>query len=348
MSSMGPQTRDLGAPPLAGANIFGFHSEETSSRLIFLPVPWEVTVSYREGTSGAPAAIKEASGQVDRYDPDYPDLWQRGFFMRDIPQPLVELNIQSRKKFKKYMELYEAGETISGNRDMGRLLAEIEADCRTMNEWVQSSSAEIMDKDKIVGLIGGDHSTPLGLIREIARRYEDFGILHIDAHADLRQAYGGCLYSHASIMYNVLELPTITRLIQVGVRDYCEEEARRVEDSRGRIVSFYDRRMKERIYGGETWRSICDEIVARLPQHVYLSFDIDGLDPKLCPHTGTPVAGGLEAEEALFLIKRVVNSGRVIVGFDLNEVVPAEDEFDQSIAARLLWRIANMVVASQG
>jgi agmatinase len=84
-----------------------------------------------------------------------------------------------------------------------------------------------------------------------------------------------------------------------------------------------------------------------LPQHIYLSFDIDALDPKLCPNTGTPVAGGFETEQILFLIEKIVLSGKTIIAFDINEVSPGNDEWDANVAARLLYRIANLVALSQ-
>jgi len=83
---------------------------------------------------------------------------------------------------------------------------------------------------------------------------------------------------------------------------------------------------------------------------VFLSFDIDGLDPKLCPNTGTPVAGGFEFEQALFLIEQVVRSGRRVIGMDLNEVAPGADgsEWDANVGARMLFRMCNLMAVSHG
>jgi agmatinase len=213
---------------------------------------------------------------------------------------------------------------------------------------VQRRAGHFLDKDKLVSLIGGDHSTPLGLIRELGKRHADFAVLHFDAHADLRDAYEGFKYSHASIMFNVLEVASMSKLIQVGIRDYCEDEADLVRNSEHRIVSYYDRAVKARLFAGETWRNVCEEIVEQLPHHVYVSFDVDGLDPKLCPNTGTPVPGGLDFEEALYLVRQVVTSGRRIIGFDVNEVAPGSDEWDANVGARLVYRIANLAVLSNG
>ena len=135
--------------------------------------------------------------------------------------------------------------------------------------------------------------------------------------------------------------------MQVGIRDYCEAEADIVKDSKGRVVSFYDRDIKRKIYEGTSWKQICDEVVKQLPPNVYLSFDIDGLDPKFCPNTGTPVAGGLEFEQSLYLIEQVVRSGKKIIAFDVNEVSLGEDEWDANVGARLLYKIALLAVKSQ-
>src|SRR5690606_13345614 len=121
----------------------------------------------------------------------------------------------------------------------------------------------------------------------------NFGLLQIDAHADLREAYEGFKYSHASIMYNVLnEIPQVQKLVQVGIRDYGDDELTMIRTEKNRVVTFFDRDLKEAEYEGQTWKALCEQIVDELPQNVYISFDIDGLDPKLCPNTGTPVPGG--------------------------------------------------------
>ena len=161
--------------------------------------------------------------------------------------------------------------------------------------WVKELTCRLLKDGKKVGLIGGDHSTPLGYISALADIHENFGILQIDAHADLRDAYEGFIHSHASIMYNVVQrFPQVSKLVQVGVRDLCNEEMVFMRSTNGRISTFFDKDIKEAQYEGRTWRDICSDIIKDLPQKVYISFDIDGLDPKLCPHTGTPVPGGLK------------------------------------------------------
>jgi agmatinase len=230
---------------------------------------------------------------------------------------------------------------------MCKTLKEVNAGGNFLNEWVYEQTKDLLDAGKLVALLGGDHSTPLGYFKAIAEKHGDFGILQIDAHCDLRVAYENFKYSHASVMYNALEeIPQLKKLVQVGIRDYCEEEWNYIENNKERIATFFDKDIKERQYGGNTWQSIADDIVSNLPQKVFISFDIDGLDPKLCPHTGTPVQGGFETEQIFYLFKKVLQSGRELVGFDLNEVGVSQDEWDENVGARCLFKLCSMLVAA--
>jgi agmatinase len=203
-----------------------------------------------------------------------------------------------------------------------------------------------MNKKKVVALLGGDHSTPYGMMQALAEKHKSYGILQIDAHADLRDAYEGFEFSHASIMFNALKIKQVSKLVQVGIRDYCEAEHDIVKNSKGRVVSFYDRDIKHAQYEGRSWAKTCEKIIKELPDKIYLSFDIDGLDPKLCPNTGTPVSGGFETEQILFLVQKIVESKKTIIAFDINEVAPGKDEWDANVGARMLYRIANLVAKS--
>ena len=182
-----------------------------------------------------------------------------------------------------------------------------------------------------------------------AEKHSSFAILQLDAHADLRNTYEGFEYSHASVMYNALKIKQVSKLVQVGIRDYCEEEFNLIQNSNGRVKTFFDRDIKHTLYRGDSWDRICNRIVNELPDNIYLSFDIDALDPKLCPNTGTPVAGGFETEEILYLIEKIVKSGKTIIAFDINEVTPSEEnDWDANVASRLLYRISNLVALSNG
>ncbi|WEK34809.1 MAG: agmatinase family protein [Candidatus Pseudobacter hemicellulosilyticus] len=328
-------------------NIFGLPFPEEEARVIILPVPWEVTVSYSAGTARAADHIFKASMQVDLFDSDCGEAWKAGFYMRPPDKKILLKSDYLRKEAELFIDYTSKGELVEKNQFMCKSLKEINEGGNFLKNWVYEQTKELLDKGKLVALLGGDHSTPLGYYKALAEKHPDFGILQIDAHADLRKGYEHFTYSHASIMYNTLqELPGVSKLVQVGVRDYCQEEFDFIKAHPARISTYFDRSIKERLYEGHHWKEIADEIAASLPEHVHVSFDIDGLDPKLCPNTGTPVPGGFEAEQIFYLLKRIRQSGRRIIGVDLNEVGVGESDWDANVGARILWKLCNLLVAS--
>ena len=328
-------------------NIFGLPFEETDARLVILPIPWEVTVSYNAGTARAPDHIFNASLQVDLFDPEIKDAWKEGFYMRSPDKKILMKSDYLRKEAELYINYISQGEIVEQNKFMCKTLKEINQGSLFLNDWVYQQTKELLDQGKLVGLLGGDHSTPFGYFKAIAAKFGDFGILQIDAHCDLRNAYEGFNYSHASIMFNAIEqIPELKKLVQVGIRDYCEEELDYKNSTNGRIVTYFDKDIKERQFEGDTWKQIVDEIIDHLPQNVFISFDIDGLDPKLCPHTGTPVQGGFQTDQVFYLFKKLLQSGRRILGFDLNEVGVSHDEWDENVGARVLYKLCNLLIAS--
>jgi agmatinase len=329
-------------------NIYGLPFTVEEAEVVIIPVPWEVTVSYSAGTALGPQAIYNASYQVDLFDPKIKDAWKIGIAMDDASDEIASKSESFRRKAESYIEMLEGGETPETNDEMYRTRKAINAECVKMNNIVKEKSLSLLEKNKIVALLGGDHSTPLGLMQALAEKNNSFAILQIDAHADLRDAYEGFEFSHASIMFNALKIPQVSKLVQVGIRDYCEAEFDLIENSNGRIKTFFDRDIKHKQYEGSSWATICSDIISQLPNEIYLSFDIDGLDPKLCPSTGTPVAGGFEFEQILLLIEKIVDSGKRIIAFDINEVAPGGDEWDANVGARLLYKLSAWTLASQG
>jgi len=327
--------------------IFGLPFSEEEARLIILPVPWEVTVSGSSGTSRAAEHIFSASMQVDVFDEESGNAWKQGIFMRHPDRKVLMKSDYLRKEAELYINYISKGEEIEKNNFMCKSLKEINEGSAILNKWVYEQTSALLQNDKLVVLLGGDHSAPLGYMKAIAEKYGEFGILQIDAHCDLRKAYEDLEFSHASIMFNALrDIPQLTRLVQVGIRDYSEEEFNYIRNSNQRVVTFFDKDIKEKIFEGSTWRSIVDEIIQELPAKVYISFDVDGLDPKLCPHTGTPVNGGFEIEQVVYLIKKIIESGRQFIGFDLDEIAIGESYFDANVGARILWKLSNMLVAA--
>ena len=327
-------------------NVFGLPFTEDEARLVIQPVPWEVTVSNTAGTARAADHIFKASMQVDLFDPDTKDAWKQGLFMRSPDRKILLKSDYLRKEAELYIDYISKGEILEKNAFMCKSLKEINEGSVFLNNWVYEQTLGLMQRNKLVALLGGDHSTALGFFKAIAEQHGDFGVLQIDAHCDLRESYEYFTYSHASVMYNALtEIPQLTRLVQVGVRDYCQEEWEYICNSNYRVITYFDRDIKDRMYDGQHWKQVTDEIVSHLPDKVLLSFDIDGLDPKLCPNTGTPVMGGFEFEQIYYLLKKVVQSGRKLIGFDLSEVGVDEKEWDANVGSHILWKLCNLLVA---
>lgn len=322
-----------------GDGIFGLDDAAGDAAVVLVPAPFDATTSYRPGTAAGPDAILTASRQLDLHDHETGEPWQVGIAMLPAPEPIAAHNRSARALVEGLRE-----------RDDPQALARVNALCAEVNDTITATVGTWLDAGKLVGLVGGDHATAFGSIRAQAERNDDFGVLHIDAHADLRRAYEGFSWSHASVMDAVCEgLPSVSRLVQVGVRDFCDEERERINASDGRIRTFLDVDLQARLFAGEAWGAVVRDIVACLPRDVYVSFDVDGLDPKLCPHTGTPVPGGLSFNQATFLLREVVRSGRRIIGFDLVEVAPGPDgdEWDGNVGARLLYKLIGWTLLSR-
>jgi len=326
--------------------VFGLPFSEEDARVIILPVPWEVTVSYGSGTSRAIEYIFKASLQVDLFDKETENAWKEGIYMRQPDKKILMKSDYLRKEAELLIDYISSGELLEKNSFMCKSLKEINEGSANLNKWVYEEAMDLLKQGKLVAVLGGDHSVPLGYIKAIGEMHGDFGILQIDAHCDLRKNYENFTYSHASVMYNALsDVPQLKKLVQVGIRDYSQEEWDYICNSNYRIISYFDKDIKERQFQGQNWQFICDEIVNHLPEKVYISFDIDGLDPKLCPHTGAPVHGGFEVEQVLYLIKRIIQSGRRFIGFDLDEIAIGENDFDANVGARILWRLCNLLSA---
>lgn len=332
----------------AKGTLFGLPYSVEDSDIVLIPVPWEVTVSYRGGTSDGPQAILEASSQVDLMLHGLREAWSLKQSMLPIPDSLKMENDKFRDLARQYIQWLEEQEEELPDSQLKIIPQTINEICEKLNIFITSQCDDLLNKGKIVGLVGGDHSTPIGLLRSLNKKFKSFGILQVDAHADLRVNYEDFVYSHASIMHNALKLPHITKLVQVGIRDYCEEELQYIERFPERISTFFQQKLKEEQFNGTLWADQCKRIINNLPNYVYISLDIDGLDPSLCPNTGTPVPGGLSFDEVTYLIRAVVRAGKKIIGFDINEVSPGEDEWDANVGARLLYNLSCWTGASNG
>lgn len=338
---------DPSAPALPGSGIFGLPHGEAEARVVVVPVPFEATTSYGGGAARGPQAILEASRQVDLFDVETGRPYEAGIHMLPVPEAIVALDARARADAA---PVIEAGGVEDGRPELAAAAARVNAASAEVNAWVEREVSRLLAAEKLVGVVGGDHSVAYGSIAAHARAFPGLGVLHLDAHADLRLAFEGFEHSHASVLYNVMERAAgVARLVQVGVRDVSEEEVAYAESSGGRVVTHHDALLAAARFEGETWAAQVRRIVDALPGDVYLTFDIDGLDPALCPHTGTPVPGGLSFQEACALVAGVVRSGRRIVGFDLVEVAPgaAGDSWDGNVGARLLYKMIGWALRSR-
>ncbi|MDP2313946.1 MAG: agmatinase family protein [Pseudomonadota bacterium] len=321
----------------ASDGLFGLDTAPDAARVVVVPVPWQATTSYRRGTRGGPQALLHASYQVDLEDLDVGAVWRAG--IAQVPaDPRVAAWDQEVEADA--LAVIESG---GGEPDAA---ARVNARGDDLNALVEATVSGILDEGRIPAVIGGDHSVPFGAIAAIAARHPGVGILHIDAHADLRAAYEGFTWSHASIFHNVMtRLPDVATLVQVGIRDVGASEVAFQKAQGARIVPFFDNAMARELARGTPWMHIVHRIVEALPPTVYISFDVDGLDPAFCPNTGTPVPGGLTFRDVVVLLE-AVSEHRRIVGFDLNEIGDAE--WDGNVAARLLYKLCGWAARSQG
>jgi len=226
-------------------NFGGLAVPKGTEEAVLIPVPWEVTVSDGEGTWEGPEAIRTASPQIEFWDPYRERAWTNVVMLDEDVTGVRQKGRVAREVARGVIAALEEGRAA-----VKAQVREVNDACEFMVEAVEAECARWLKKGKVVGVVGGDHSTALGLYRALAARGEAFGILHIDAHCDLRKAYEGFTYSHASVMYNAVKEKLAKTVTQVAVRDFCEEEV--LFAKRHRIVQFTDRELTRRKATGET------------------------------------------------------------------------------------------------
>jgi agmatinase len=336
---------EQGLPPAADAGFLGVSIDPEDAKLVLIPVHWEATTSYGAGTSKGPDVIIPASHQLDMEDAAFGKAFRAGVTMLPEDSLIRTLNEKAKEAAQRVIDACE--HRVDAPDDL-RFVNECS---EKVNESVYQTSKHWLARNKFVAVLGGDHSSPQGLIHALAETVKDgFGILHFDAHHDLREAYEGFTYSHASIFYNVMtSYPQISKLTQVGIRDYSRDERAFMNQLGARGSCFYGRDIFRAKAEGRSFKSVAEEIVASLPENVYVSFDIDGLDPSYCPSTGTPVPGGLSFDEACYILETLAASGRRVIGFDLTEVAPSEDggEWDANVGARILYKLCGCLLRAQ-
>lgn len=338
---------DPDGPGSADDGLFGLEIQPEDAAVVVIPAPFQATTSFRRGTRDGPAAVRRASVQVDLADLETGEPWREGIAILDLPDEVLAWDRDA--------EPDALAVIAAGGADTPALLeaaARVDASSERVNRWVADRAREVLARGAVPAVLGGDHSVPFGAIAAVAERWPGLGILHVDAHADLRRAYEGFTWSHASIMHNVLtRLPGVAHVVQVGVRDIGRGELDFLAAHPDRVTAWFDPDIAWGLAGGASWQGMCETFLEPLPEHVYISFDVDGLDPALCPSTGTPVPGGLSWHQACVLLRTLATSGRTIVGFDLCEVAPGDGPWDASwdatVGARLLYKLAGWAIATR-
>jgi agmatinase len=288
------------------SNFLGIEKEFSSleqSAAVILPAPYEHTVSYGGGTRFGPKAILAASQYVELFDEE-----------------------TNRELYK------ERGIATLESLQFGK-----KQDEQALQVLFDTVTA-LLKLDKFVLTLGGEHTISSATIAAHLQRFPSLSVLQIDAHSDLRAEYQGNKFSHASVMARVCEFLDPQRLVQVGIRAQCREEAEFIRDRRVNTFYAHDIRQGKHTKLLKEWD---DAVVERLTDEVYITFDVDGFDPSIMPSTGTPEPNGLSWHEATQLIRKVSRSKR-IVGFDVVELAPIKGLHHPDLtAAKLVSKMLN-------
>ncbi len=318
--------------------IFGLPYTLSDAEIVLLPIHFDATASYHKGSSDGPKQLLKASSQIDLYDPILKNCWKNKIYYHHNFIDLKSQNKVLRKEVKKYLKQPKKKKKTS-----------INSACKTIHSEIKQKTLSLLNKNKTLISLGGDHSTPLGLMWALSEKFNSFSILHLDAHFDLRKSYQDFDFSHASIMYNASKIKPCKEIIHLGIRDFCEEELHRANTNKKSTV-FFDHQIKERLFKGENWHTITKDILKRITsKYLYISLDIDVLHPSLCPGTGTPVPGGLMFSELCYLLDELSKKNIKIIGADLSEVSNQKDsDLDANIGARLLLKLCNVIKKTNG
>ncbi|UCF66626.1 MAG: arginase family protein [Acidobacteriota bacterium] len=327
-----PRAIDPNASNDGAGSLFGLGLPLEECRIVAVPVPFEGTVSGAGGTVDGPRALIEASSQIDLADPWAGEPWIAGIGSLPELHAIRQHSDAARRAAAK------------ARRGDAQARTEVDRHSTAVRGWVEDTVARLIDRERIPFVIGGEHGISAGAFAAAAQRAGQMGILQIDAHADLRAAYEGWTSSHACVMRRALEIEAVTRLVQVALRDVCPEETQYAAQNGARVKWFTDQQLAHALLEGRCFAELVGDILEALPDRIWLSVDVDGLEPFLCPGTGTPVPGGLSWQQLAYLLGAVGRSGRHIVGADLVEIGP--DFWDGFVAAKTLYLLAGVALGT--
>lgn len=291
------------------ADLEGEFSNYESSKAIILPIAYEGTVTYGKGASQGPQAILKASQQLELYD-------------EELRQDTYKIGIHTL-------------DTVEG-RDLS---------AEGMVEKVYLKASPLVRDEKFIVMLGGEHSLSLGMVKALRDKFADLSVLQLDAHADLRDEYEGTKYNHACVGRRMAELVPLT---QVGVRSLSREEGEYIKSGKGPKV-FYAGQITGRRGQVSAFDTIkekrdwIEEVISSLSPNVYLTIDLDVLDPGIMPSVGTPEPGGLDWYETLQLLRQLAREKK-IVGFDLVELAPQPGNISPDfLAAKLTYKLLGYI-----
>ena len=263
-------------------------SKLEKSKIVLIPVPYDGTSTWQKGSDKGPDAFLDASANMELYDIETEtEVYQQGVYLADV---------------------------ITENESPKKMV-----------EAVHQETKKYIKKNKFVTIFGGEHSISIGTIRAFNEMFPSLTVLHIDAHADLRESYEGTKYNHACAVY---EASQTTNLIQVGIRSMDIIEKTVMDEEK----TYFAHEMAI----DDAWM---DSAIDQMTDNVFITFDLDALDPSIMPSTGTPEPGGLLWYETLEFLKQVFTEKNV-VGFDIVELCPnSKEKSSDFLAAKLYYKM---------
>ncbi len=283
-------------------------ADYAKARVVILPIPYEATTTYRRGTENGPSAILDASQQVEYYDDDHD------------------------------REMWPAGiythSAIADTRNHQPVSSE------EMLQATQATVAKLTTDGKFVVALGGEHSITTGIVAAYRQAYPDelFTVVQIDAHGDLRHEYEGSIHNHACVMRRIVDmgLPTV----QIGIRSICKEEADLIRDRQLTVIRAREIALQPN-WMDQAWAGI-------KTQKVFITIDLDGIDPTLMPGVGTPEPGGLSWFALLTFLENVF-ANHDVIGCDVMELAPLVDSVvSEFTAAKLVYKLIGYQTVAKG
>lgn len=314
--------------------------------VVIVSAPWSVTSDFGRGATYTPDAIIDTSLGRELYDVVSGSSIKGRVATAEIDYHIQESSEQLGRDAERIIRSNGGKEALVVDY-VSRKIANVNEGFDRMHTSIYKQVKHWTSKGKRVAVVGGDHSVAFGAVKALSEECGKLGVLFIDAHADYAQN-DIFKYSHRSIARDIVEqISGVEKLVQVGVRDIDESEAEAIV-ANNKVDIYFAEKVAQRRFEGTSWSELCREFVAKLPQNVYISLDIDALKIEFCNNTNAPIPGGMTFDEVVYMVNCVVESGRKIVGFDISEVVTSLDSrMDAIVGARLLAKLSMAMLRSK-